>query len=348
MVTPGATMRTRQQVSTIDVHAAGEPLRIVTYGAPVLRGTTVAARRSEMREKHDWFRRFLLWEPRGHADMYGALLSPPVTPGADYAVLFMTNEGYSTMCGHGIIALTTALIETGQFSVTAEQARIRFDTPAGLVEARAIVRDGDVELVTFTNVPSYRAIEDLEVTLDDGSVLKVDIVWGGAFYALAPASELGVRVAPGNVDALIRAGMDVKRAVQRARSIEHPTDPSLNGLYGTIITDAPSTETFNGRNIVIFADGEVDRSPCGTGTSARIAALYADGELGLGEEYWHESVIGSEFIGRVTEETKVDDMPAVVTEISGRAYITGFNQFVVDPRDPFREGFLLKGKGAGG
>jgi trans-L-3-hydroxyproline dehydratase len=340
-------MRIRQQVSTIDVHAAGEPLRIVTYGAPVLRGATVAERRAEMREKHDWFRRFLLWEPRGHADMYGALLSAPVTHGADYTVLFMTNDGYSTMCGHGIIALTTALIETGQFSVTAEQTRIRFDTPAGLVEARAIVRDGDVELVSFTNVPSYRAIKDLKVTLDDGSDVTVDVVWGGAFYALAPASELGVRVAPDNVDALVRAGMDVKRAVMRTTAIEHPLDPSLNGLYGTIITDVPSAEPFNGRNIVVFANGEVDRSPCGTGTSARLAALYADGEVGLGQEYWHESVISSEFIGRVTEETTIGEFPAVITEISGRAFITGFHQFVIDPRDPFRSGFLLKGKGAG-
>ncbi|MGH2549542.1 MAG: proline racemase family protein [Thermomicrobiales bacterium] len=340
-------MRIRQHVSTIDTHAAGEPLRIVTYGAPVLRGATVAERRAEMRDKHDWFRRFLLWEPRGHADMYGALLSPPVTPGADYAVLFMTNDGYSTMCGHGIVALTTALIETGQFVVTAEQTKIRYDTPAGLIEARAIIREGDVELVTFENVPAYRAIEDLAITLDDGSELIVDVVWGGAFYALVPASELGVRVAPENVEHLIKMGMDVKRAVMRATPIEHPLDTTLNGLYGTIITDEPSNDTLNGRNIVIFADGEVDRSPCGTGTSARLAALYADGEITLGEEYWHESVIGSEFIGRVTEETTFAGRPAVITEISGRGYITGFNQFVVDPRDPFREGFLLKRKGAG-
>jgi proline racemase len=340
-------MRLRHHVSTIDAHAGGEPLRIVTYGAPVLRGATVADRRAEMREKHDSFRRFLLWEPRGHADMYGALLSPPVTPGADYSVLFMTNDGYSTMCGHGIIALTTVLIETGQIAVSADQPKIRFDTPAGLVEARAILRDGDVELVTFENVPSYRAIEDLEITLDDGSTVTVDIVWGGAFYALVPAADLGVAVAPDRVDELIRAGMDVKRAVMRVNAVEHPLDPTLNGLYGTIITDQPSNDALNGRNIVIFADGEVDRSPCGTGTSARLAALYADGEVGLGEEYWHESVIGSDFIGRVTEETTFAGRPAVVTEISGRAYITGFNQFVMDPRDRFKEGFLLKGKGAG-
>jgi proline racemase len=340
-------MRTRLTVSTIDAHAGGEPLRIVTYGAPILRGTTVAERRAEMRDRHDWFRRFLIWEPRGHADMYGALLSPPVNPGSDYAVLFLTNEGYSTMCGHGIICLTTALIETGQLVVSAEQAKVRFDTPAGVIEARAIVRDGDVDLVTFANVPAYRAIEDLNIVLDNGEQVAVDIVWGGAFYALVKASELGVRVAPEQVDSLIRAGMDVKRAVARATAIEHPLDPTLNGLYGTIITDEPSNDTLNGRNIVIFADGEVDRSPCGTGTSARLAALYADGEVGLGEEYWHESVTGSEFIGRVTEETTFAGRPAVITEISGRAYITGFNQFVVDPHDPFRDGFLLNGKGLG-
>jgi trans-L-3-hydroxyproline dehydratase len=334
-------MRFDRMITTIDAHAGGEPLRIVTSGGPRLRGTTIAERRAEMRAEHDDFRRTLLFEPRGHADMYGALLSEPVTPEADYGVLFLTNEGYSTMCGHGIIALTTALIETGHHPVDSDRPAITYDTPAGLVRASVKLEQGTVTSVAFENVPAFRLVKDLPITLDDGTRMTVNLVWGGAYYALVSAETLGVTIDPAQVNRLIAAGMDVKRAVLRETAVEHPLDPSLHGLYGTIITAESSGQHADSRNIVIFADGEVDRSPCGTGTSARLAALFADGRIGIDEPFRHESVVRSVFTGRVLSETEFGGYPAVITEISGRGFITGFHQFVVQPDDPFGTGFLL-------
>lgn len=329
---------------TIDSHAGGEPIRLIVEGAPTLFAPTIAARRFELLEQHDHVRRSLLFEPRGHADMYGAILSDPVTPGADYGVNFMTNEGYSTMCGHGIIALTTTLIETGRHPSSGETARIVWDTPAGVVTATAEIEHGRVSWVSFENVPAARVAAELPVEID-GKTVQVDLVWGGAFYALVRAEVLGEVIDPNRVDRLIRAGMAVKRATMATIDVVHPHDPMLNGLYGTILTGPPSSDDADGRNIVVFADGEVDRSPCGTGTSARLAALYADGEIGIGTVYRHESVTGSIFTGKVVRETTFGDYPAVVTEIGGRAYITGHHRFVVADDDPFANGFLLRDSG---
>jgi proline racemase len=335
-----------REYATIDSHAGGEPIRLIVEGAPKLFAPTMAARRFELREHHDHVRRSLLFEPRGHADMYGAILSDPVTPGADYGVNFLTNEGYSTMCGHGIIALTTTLIETGRHPANGETARIIWDTPAGVVTATAEIEQNRVIRVAFENVPAARLNAGFEVEIDGKSV-PVDLVWGGAFYALVQAELLGEAIDPKRVDRLIRAGMAVKRATMSAIDVVHPFDPLLNGLYGTILTGPPSSDAADGRNIVIFADGEVDRSPCGTGTSARLAALYADGQIGLGAVYRHESVTGSVFTGRVLRETTFGRHPAVVTEIGGRAFITGHHRFVIDNEDPFATGFLLRGEEEG-
>jgi trans-L-3-hydroxyproline dehydratase len=256
----------------------------------------------------------------------------------------MTNEGYSTMCGHGIIALTTTLIEAGRHPVTAESTRIVWDTPAGVVTASAQIEDGRVTWVTFENVPAARVVANLEIDVE-GTTVQVDLVWGGAFYALVPAAVLGEVIDPNRVDRLIRAGMAVKRATMAAIDVVHPFDPMLNGLYGTILTGPPSSDAADGRNIVVFADGEVDRSPCGTGTSARLAALFADGDISAGQEYRHESITGSVFTGRVLRETRFGDCPAVVTEVGGRAFITGHHRFVVDDDDPFANGFLLRDSG---
>jgi proline racemase len=334
-------MKFDRMITTIDAHAGGEPLRIVTSGGPRLNGATIAERRAEMKAVHDDMRRMLLFEPRGHADMYGALLSEPVMPGSDYGVIFLTNEGYSTMCGHGIIALTTALIETGHHPVESDRPVITYDTPAGPVRAVATLEQGAVTGVAFENVPAFRLAKDLRISLENGDHMTVDLVWGGAHYALVSARKLGVTIDPAEVNRLIAAGMDVKRAVLRETAVEHPLDPALHGLYGTIITSEPSGDHADSRNIVIFADGEVDRSPCGTGTSARLAAMYADGQMGIDELFRHESVTGSVFTGRVLSETQFGGYPAVVTEIAGRGFITGFNQFVVQPDDPFGTGFLL-------
>lgn len=333
--------RPRRTLTTIDAHAGGEPLRLITSGVPPLRGATILERRAEMLEQHDDIRQSLMWEPRGHADMYGAILTPPVTPEADYGVLFMHNEGYSTMCGHGIIAVTTILIETGAVgSGQSSAVSVGYDTPAGFVRARATVDGGRVTQVAFENVASFVFSDAIEIRLQGGRY-TVPVVFGGAFYALAPAEMYGLDVVPQQAGLLIELGMEVKRAVEAKLEVVHPFDPGLRGVYGTILTGEPS-DGADGRNVTIFADGEVDRSPCGTGTAARLAWLHARGELPSGRSYVHESIIGSRFTGRVLRETTVGDRPAIVPEVGGSASVTGYHTFVVDPGDPLRAGFLVR------
>jgi proline racemase len=334
-------MRFDRLFSTIDAHAAGEPLRIVTAGVPPLRGETILERRRFMAAHHDDIRRALLFEPRGHADMYGAILTPPVTPGADFGVLFLTNEGYSTMCGHGVIALTTALLETGMLPRCEPATGVVYDSPAGLIRARATVAKGRVPSVAFQNVPSFRLAEGIEVETSQGAV-RADVSFGGAFYALVDAADLGVDVVPEQTPLLTRLGMEIKRAVERALEVVHPEEPELRGIYGTIISAPPRSPDADGRNITIYAEGAVDRSPCGTGTSAKLAALFAAGRIAIDTPYVHESVIGTTFTGRVLGEMMVGPYPAVGTEIAGRGFLTGFHQFVLDPEDPTVEGFLVR------
>jgi proline racemase len=334
-------MRFERIISTIDAHAAGEPLRIITAGLPPLPGATVLERRRFMAEQYDDIRRTLLFEPRGHADMYGAVLTPPVTPGADFGVLFLTNEGYSTMCGHGVIALTTVLLETGMIPRREPRTEVVFDSPAGLIRADAAVDNDRVTSVAFRNVPAFRYAAGLDLATSVGQV-RADVSYGGAFYALVDAADLGLEVLPENAAALTRLGMEIKRAVDRGIDVIHPDEPELRGIYGTIISEPPRTPGGDGRNITIYAEGAVDRSPCGTGTSAKLACLYADGRIPRGERYVHESVIGTTFTGRVLEETSVGPFSAVETEIAGRGFLTGFQQFVVDSEDVTAGGFLVR------
>ncbi|MDQ3410916.1 MAG: proline racemase family protein [Chloroflexota bacterium] len=334
-------MRFTRLLSTIDAHAAGEPLRIITAGAPPLPGATILNRRRYLAAHHDDLRRLLLFEPRGHADMYGAILTPPVSPEADYGVIFLTNEGYSTMCGHGVVALTTVLLETGMLPRREPITTVTYDSPAGLIRARATVEGDQVSGVAFQNVPAFRYASKVAIEVSAGPV-EVDIAYGGAFYALVEAAALGVDVQPGQVPLLTKLGMEVKRAVEARLEVCHPLEPELAGIYGTIISAPPQSEHADGRNITIYAEGAVDRSPCGTGTSAKLANFYAVGKIGLDQTYVHESVIGTTFTGRVLAETTVGELPAVVTEISGRGFITGFHQFVVAADDPTGDGFLVR------
>ena len=334
-------MRFERMISTIDAHAAGEPLRIITAGVPSLPGATVLERRRFMAEHYDHLRRTLLFEPRGHADMYGAVLTPPVTPGADFGVLFLTNEGYSTMCGHGVIALTTVLLETGMLPRQEPRTEVVYDSPAGLIRACANVERDRVTSVAFQNVPSFRFARGLEVVTSRGPV-RADVSFGGAFYALVEAADLGVEVVPKHASLLTQLGMEVKRAVERELNVAHPEEPELRGIYGTIISEPARTEGGDGRNITIYAEGAVDRSPCGTGTSAKLACLYADGRIPQGTPYVHESVIGTTFTGRVLGETTVGPYAAVETEIAGRGFMTGMHQFIVDPEDVTARGFLVR------
>ena len=335
------TVQFNRIISTIDAHAAGEPLRIITSGVPSLPGESVLARRRYMAEHYDDIRRVLLFEPRGHADMYGAVLMPAVTPEADFGVLFLTNEGYSTMCGHGVIALTTVLLETGMLPNLKPLVDVVYDSPAGLIRAQAEIAEGRVMAVAFRNVPAFRLAQGVEVDTSIGPV-RADICYGGAFYALVDASNLETEVLSENTAQLTRLGMEIKRAVERQIDVVHPEECELRGVYGTIISGPPQAAEADGRNITIYADGAVDRSPCGTGTSAKLANLYANGHIAIDESYVHESVIGTTFTGRVVNETSVGPYLAVETEIAGRGFLTGFHQFVVDPDDPTKGGFLVR------
>ena len=298
-------------------------------------------RRRFMAEHHDEIRRMLLFEPRGHADMYGAVLTQPVTPDADFGVLFLTNEGYSTMCGHGVIALTTALLETGMLSPREPRTEVVFDSPAGLIRASADVAEGRVTSVAFRNVPAFRSIKSVQVATSVGHVCA-DVAFGGAFYALVDAADLGIEVLPEHAAQLTRLGMEIKRAIDREFEVIHPGQPELCGIYGTIISAPPRAANIDGRNITIYAEGAVDRSPCGTGTSAKLACLYADGLVTPDKPYVHESVIGTTFTGRVLGDTLVGSYAAVETEIAGCGFMTGFHQFVVDHEDPTAGGFLVR------
>ncbi len=329
-------------LTTIDAHAGGEPLRLITAGVPRLAGRTMLAKRAEMLASHDEIRRILMWEPRGHADMYGAILTEPVSPEADYGILFMHNEGYSTMCGHGIIAVSTILLETGMHPFSGDSpCHLVYDSPAGLIKATARLEAGRVVQVSFRNVPSFVYSEGVEVTTTFGQ-FSTPVVFGGAFYALADARQAGLAVRSDQVQQLVDFGMQVKESVERQLEVAHPVETDLTGIYGTIICDDPVGSQSDGRNVTIFADGEVDRSPCGTGTAARLAWLHATGEVATGEWYVHESIIGSTFGGTVVGETSVAHFRAVVPEISGRGFLTGSHTYFVEPDDPLGGGFLVR------
>lgn len=332
---------TWERIETIDAHAAGEPLRVVVDDL-ALEGETILDRRRYMREHLDHVRTALVYEPRGHADMYGAVLTDPVSPDADLGVLFLHNEGYSTMCGHGVIALGTVLPEAGMLPAEPPEETIVMDTPAGPVTARAAIEDGRVAAVSFENVPSFVSARDRTVDVPSLGTVPYDVAFGGAFYAYVDAAEVGIALTPGNVDALVDAGMAIKRAVSRDLDVEHPTDDDLGFLYGTIFTGPAEGERADSRNVCVFADGQVDRSPTGTGVSGRLALRHARGELAVGQDFVVESVIGTRFTGRITETTSVGDTDAVVPEVTGSAHITGHNEFVIDPDDPLGDGFLLR------
>ena len=333
--------RSWRRITTLDTHAAGEPLRIVTGGLDPIPGDTILLKRRYAREHLDGVRRSIVFEPRGHADMYGAILTDPVTPDGDLGVLFMHNEGWSTMCGHGIIALTTALIETGERAGDV----VRYDAPPGRVTARA-VRDGDrVREVAFENVPSFAAALDQAIHVEGLGEVRYDLAFGGAFYVFVDADALGVPLDGSGSQRCVDVGMRIKRAVMATRDVRHPNAPDaadLSFLYGTILTGRPHDSGADSRNVCIFAEGEVDRSPTGTGVSARIAIEHARGRLRNGETFTVESIIGTRFRGRVLRTTSVAGYDAVVPEVAGSAWIVGRSELWIAPDDPLGGGFVLR------
>ena len=328
-----------RRVTTIDAHAAGEPLRVVTSGIDPVPGATILEKRRYAREHLDGLRRALMFEPRGHADMYGAIMTEPVAPEGDLGVLFLHNEGWSTMCGHGIIALTTVVLETGLLS---PRDVVRFDAPAGRIVARARREQDRVRSVAFENVPSFVLALDERVDVPGVGRVRYDLAFGGAFYAFVDAADLGLALDAAHYRALIDAGSRIKRAVMAAREVRHPFEPELSFLYGTIFTGPPLGDDAHSRNVCVFAEGEVDRSPTGTGVSARLAIEHARGRLGVAEAFAVESIIGTRFVGRVARTARFGPHDAVVPEVEGSAWITGRSELLFAPDDPLAGGFILR------
>ncbi|HEY6514896.1 MAG TPA: proline racemase family protein [Steroidobacteraceae bacterium] len=328
------------RISTVEMHTGGEPLRVITSGLPPIAGRTVLEKRRYFRERYDHLRTGLIWEPRGHADMYGAVVTPSET--ADFDVFFLHNEGYSTMCGHAIIALTTLALATGGWSDTGDAPHLTINTPAGTVQAHGVVEEGRVREVLFRNVPSFAYLQDLYVEVPGLGRLRLDIAYGGAFYAIAEAAPLGLTLAAEEYGRLIDHGRRIKRAVMEQHAIVHPTESDLSFLYGTIFTGPAMHAGHHSRNVTVFADGEIDRSATGTGVSARAALLHARGELRTGEKLAIESILGSTMTVRCIEETRFGPHAAIIPEVSGSAHIIGRSEFCFDPDDPLRYGFLLR------
>jgi len=330
------------RIKTIDAHAAGEPLRVIVEGLPPLPGRTILEKRRYLKNNLDFLRTTLMWEPRGHADMYGAIITEPISEGSDVGVIFLHNEGYSTMCGHGVIALTTVLLETGMLEKVGENPVIKMDTPAGLVTAVAHREGKRIKEVSFQNVPSFVYLKDQTVEVPGLENVHYDLAFGGAFYAFVRAEELGVSLEPKDFRQLIDLGMRVKKAVMNSVSIHHPFEEDLSFLYGTIIFGKAIEPGHHSRNVCIFANGEVDRSPTGTGVSARAAIHYFKKELSLSEPFTVESIIGTCFTGKVVATTKFGPYEAVIPEVTGSAYIVGKCEWLLDPQDPLRNGFILR------
>ena len=330
-------------VTAVDYHTAGEPFRIVSGGVPPLRGDTVLERRRDAAQRLDHLRRLLVNEPRGHADMYGGFVTPPDDEGADLGVVFFHNDGYSTACGHGTIALVTWALESGVVEAREGVTEVVVDVPSGRLRATATVAGGRVSAVRFANVPSFVEATDLAVPLGEEQV-RVEVAFGGAFYAVLDAGAVGAAVTPEHLPALIGHGRAIKRAIEEQRRVVHPVVADLRDIYGVIFVDDTRREggVLHQRNVAVFADGEVDRSPTGSGVSARLALLDASGALARGSVLETAGIAGPVFLGRVTADAEVAGRPAVITEVEGSAYRTGTHEFVLDPADPLGTGFLLR------
>ena len=334
-------MRFRRLIKTIESHTQGTPERIVVAGAPRVSGSTMIEKYRHMQEEFDGIRKFLVNEPRGHRNMCASILTEPVSEGADLGVIFLEPGGYPTMCGHGLIAICTALVETGLVPVSEPITALAIDTAAGLVQAHATVVDGQVTKVSITNVPSFVYEDEISVDVPGVGEVRGTISYGGNFYFIVEAADFGIELVPGNADDLILLGNKIWVAVNESREIIHPTQRAIRGISFVEFSAPPISRGADARNAVTSPPWNMDRSPCGTGTCAKMAMLHARGALALGQEFAHESILGGLFRGRLVGETSVGDYAAVLPTIEGSACISGFQEFLLDERDPFPEGFLL-------
>lgn len=335
-------MQVNRTITTVEVHTGGEAFRIVTSGLPRLPGASIVERRAWLLENADDIRQALMFEPRGHVDMYGGYLTEPVTPGADFGIIFLHNEGYSDHCGHGVIALATAAVELGWIERTEPETRVGIDAPCGFIEAFVKWDGQHANGVRFINVPSFIYKRDVTVHTPTFGAVTGDIAYGGAFYFYTDGRAHGLEIRESSIEQLKQFGAEVKIAANEAFPVVHPLIPEINHIYGTIIDGSPRHEGSTQANCCVFADREVDRSPTGSGTGGRFAQLYLRGELGRDDVLVNESVIGSVFSAKLVKETTLGDIPAVIPEVSGTAYIYGMCNWIIDERDPQTYGFLVR------
>ena len=333
-------MRSRRVFHAVDSHTEGMPTRVIVGGVGVVPGATMFDRRRYFIEHMDDVRTLLMYEPRGHGAMSGAILQPATRPDADWGVLFIEVSGCLPMCGHGTIGVATVLVETGMVEVTEPITTIRLDTPAGLIQADVSVKDGEAKSVTIRNVPAFTLALDRTANMAGFGAVSYDIAFGGNFYAIVDLESLGIPFERSRKQELLDAGLAIMSAVNGSQEPVHPQNPEIRGCHHVYLT-APGSDARHSRNAMAIHPGWFDRSPCGTGTSARMAQLHSRGELAIGEEFTNESFIGSRFIGRLVEETAVGGLPAVVPTITGRAWVTATAQYMLHPEDPFPAGFLL-------
>ena len=334
----------KQMFSTIDSHTAGEPARIILKGLPEIPGQSMAKKKQYLLENLDNFRTSLMCEPRGHYDMFGSYFLPPTCPEAELGIVFMDGGGYLNMCGHNIIAAVTVAVEVGLIKDEGkERQAVVLETPAGLVTATAhFDEDREVCEVSFANVASFLYKENVKLHLDDIGEITLDISFGGSFFAILDVKELGLKVIPDHASKLSTLGMKIRDAVNAQIHIEHPTLSHITSVDLVEIYDEPTHPDATYKNVVVFGEGQLDRSPCGTGVSAKIATLHAKGELQIGESVVCESILGTLFKGKVLEVTQVAGVNGIIPEITGSAYITGYNNIIIDQKDPVKNGFVLK------
>lgn len=328
------------QIQSIDMHTGGEPLRIITGGLPLIKGNTILEQRRYFRDHLDHIRTGLMWEPRGHADMYGAVVTEPMNEGSDFGTFFLHNEGYSTMCGHAIIALVKLMHDTGW--LVKENSEYLIDAPPGLIRAKAEIENDRVIRTRFKNVPSFVLASDQQLEVQGIGKVNFDLAFGGAFYAFVDAESIGIGLEAKDYNQLIDWGKKIKKAVMEHFQIVHPFEEDLSFLYGTIFTGKAKNPAHHSRNVCIFAEGEVDRSPTGSGVSARAAIHHLKDGLAIDEEITIESILDTTMTVKVVEECTYGPHKAVVPEVSGTASITGQNNFCFDPEDPLKSGFIFR------
>jgi len=334
-------MKFKRIITAVDSHTEGEPARVVIGGIPFIPGKTMFEKRLYGQQHLDDLRTMLMYEPRGHSAMSGSIITEPTHEEADIGVVFIEVSGWLPMCGHGTIATCVVLIETGIIEPREPVTKFVLDTPAGLVKAEVRVENGSAKEVTIWNVPSFLYKSDVEVNVPAVGRVKMDIAWGGNFYAILAADSVGLDVKPELNNELIECGRKIRQAVAKKVEVVHPENPKINICSHVRFLATSSRVEVTTKNAVIYGPGQIDRSPCGTGTSAELAMRYARGQTGLNEEFVSESIIGSIFRAKAVEETKVGPYKAIVPTLSGRAYIVGIQQFVLDPEDPFPAGFYL-------